>query len=520
MTEHSWEPFLTERDQEQPALLESRYGGLFVPDPPGASAAYLSSLLPSLLQAPTLVVLDGPRTMDAFAVDVKTFLNGMDPVSYPPWESLPGHGVEFAPVDLMGDRLDVLRQLLANESPPLMITCIHALMQRTVSPDELLKQHIRVERQQEIDFSSFLHNLEGLHYAFEAEVTTKGQAAHRGGIIDVWTPQAPWPYRLEWFGSTLESIRAFDPAEQRSIESLNEITVLPAREIVTSDTSTKKTTPFHSYLPPQTRWVWCHSDRIREHALQYEKVIEAAEASVHTLSYRSLCAGIKKRFKATPIYLGGPKPRDAAVWSLNWRATPSLSSTGRTGLDPGVLEQERNEYVNDLEARVATGETVRMYFGTPGTLERFVEWRMPKKDPRTCFQLVAGPLSEGFHYTDARLIIVSEQDLYGKHRETHGRHDTPARRRKSHAMPGTRLAEWRDIQPGELVVHVAHGIGRYLGLYEIDSNGQQQEVLAIEYADRTKLFLPVSQAHLLSRYVGFGKQRPDLHALGGKKWQR
>ncbi len=99
-------------------------------------------------------------------------------------------------------------------------------------------------------------------------------------------------------------------------------------------------------------------------------------------------------------------------------------------------------------------------------------------------------------------------------------HDLHARRGGPARMIGARLAYWDDVQPGEYVVHVDHGIGRYLGLFDIPSQDQKQEALAVEYADGARLYVPVSQSHLLSRYVGVGRRRPDLHALNGRRWAR
>src|SRR5262249_55553620 len=138
-----------------------------------------------------------------------------------------------------------------------------------------------------------------------------------------------------------------------------------------------------------------------------------------------------------------------------------------------------------------------------------------------------GGLSEGFSSAEDKLLVIAESDLYGRRKEVRGRYELHGAKNqerkkasKAPAIIGERIAEWTDIQPGDFVVHVDHGIGKYLGLYDIEFNGQQQEVLAIEYAESAKLYLPVSQMHLLSRYVGAGKRRPELHALGGRRWHK
>lgn len=511
---------LTPRDQEHLARLARRDGGGFVSDLPLSAAAYLIATLPELFAVPLVVVLDGPRNMDEFLRDVTTLRPDLDPAYYPPWESMPGQS-EQPPADLVGDRLDVLHRCLEPTPPSLIITCVQALMQKTLAPTELQRARLTLTRSEEYDFNRVLDHLQNVGYEFEPEVATKGHAAHRGGIIDCWPPTQTWPVRLEFFGDVLDSIRSFDPEDQRSIEKVSAIVITPAQEAPAAEHADKRyRATLLNYLPDHAGWTWINTDHIREHALQYEQLAEDADATPYIVGYRTLRASIRKQRAGPALFLGGLKPKDAETCDLIFHALAGLPSSDPSGLPPDALDAERHRFVDELERHQAEGEMVQLYFGTQGTLDRFVEWRMPRRDPRSVFTLQVGPLSEGFHYPAARLIVISEHDLYGKRREPRGRYDPHARRAGPRKIGGPRITEWRDIQPGELVVHIEHGIGRYLGLYEITVHDQRQEVLTIEYADKAKIFLPVSQAHLLSRYIGFGKQRPNLHALGGKRWSR
>ncbi|HOU21526.1 MAG TPA: transcription-repair coupling factor, partial [Kiritimatiellia bacterium] len=114
-------------------------------------------------------------------------------------------------------------------------------------------------------------------------------------------------------------------------------------------------------------------------------------------------------------------------------------------------------------------------------------------------------------------MAVAEADFYGTRRALPAHRKTAAGSAARDAT-GERLTDWTDLRPGELVVHVDHGIGKYLGLYEIVFDGQLQEALAVEYAENARLYVPTSQTHLLSRYIGVGRIKPPLHALGGKRW--
>ncbi|MCX6998358.1 MAG: transcription-repair coupling factor [Kiritimatiellaeota bacterium] len=179
-----------------------------------------------------------------------------------------------------------------------------------------------------------------------------------------------------------------------------------------------------------------------------------------------------------------------------------------------------------------------VFFNTVGTRDRFLEIEReyapgadghpaPARRPAEGGTPGTGPLhvhvcplSGGFTVPARRWMAVTESDLYGFRKALPGRYELHGRRPGPARAPALRVAEWTDLQPGELVVHVDHGIGKYLGLYEIEFQGRQQEVLAIEYAEKARLYVPVSQAHVLSRYVGLGRHRPEVHALGGRRWER
>ena len=518
MANESSVPALADTDRETLCAALEKSGGAYVDDAGAAASAFLCAALVDSLPGTSVVVLDGPRSLDDFARDFASLRPDIEAAFYPPWETLPGQG--GAPLaDVLGDRLDVLRQCSDDTPPRVVLTCVQALMQKTLSPDQLRQGRQRLAVGETVDFASLLESLQQEGYDMETEVAAKGQAAQRGGIIDCWPPSETWPIRLEFFGDTLESIRTFNPEDQRSIQRIDDIVILPAQEQQNDTSGSRRDATLLDYLPQTTQWMWCDADGIRTHAVKYEEMMADSDADHHTLTYRAVRADLRKRFGRGPLYVSGSRPRTATAIPINLRPLAGLPDLERAGLDQGALEETRRDFVRDLVQRAEAGERVRIFFGTQGTQDRFVEWCGSEFPVATTFDLIAAPLSAGFHYVTAQLVVVSEQDLYGRRRELRGRYD-PHRRRGPRRIGGPRISDWRDIQPGELVVHIEHGIGRYLGLFEIETSGQRQEVLTIEYADSAKIYLPVSQAHLLSRYVGFGRQRPNLHALGGKRWMR
>ncbi|MFH0953243.1 MAG: transcription-repair coupling factor [Verrucomicrobiota bacterium] len=532
-----------------------------------SAQAYLAWALRDLLRTPLIWVTDSPRTLDALHQDLLALGGGRASQlsCFPARESVPGRSGPPHP-DLIGDRLNTLQRCLGlggaaclsarslakadpQDAPParvednashqlIITTCIQAVLQKTPPPKSLRRFSTTLSRAQEIDPDEIVRLLEEAGYEFEPEVQQKGHASRRGGLLDLWPPTETWPVRLEFFGNVVESIRTFDPVEQRSLEKLGSIVLSPAEEAMDERPGSEGRVPsagsdILSYLPPHTLFAWSEPESIRHHAETYRAMIPEADPERDAARFDQLRLRVETSFGNAQLVLGLDVGQAAPAHELDlrpWEGLPALTApgAGRAGevLHPDMLSEARRRFVIELGRRAEAGQQVHLFFHTEGARDRFLE-TYGRDSGAQRLMIHVGPLSEGFASESLGLVVVSESDLYGFRRALPGRYElqaaprgTGARRPGPARMAGLRIAEWTDIQPGELVVHVDHGIGKYLGLYEIEFQGQQQEVLAIEYADKAKLYVPVSQTHLLSRYVGMGRRRPDLHALGGRRWTR
>ncbi len=465
------------------------------------------------LRRPVLCVTDGPLTLDALYQDLTTLAGGEDVLGYyPGWESLPREDQRPRP-DIVGDRLLFLQRMLDQDAPGVTVTTIQALMQRTIEPDALRAGTFRIACNDEFDLEPLAERLQSIGYTFELQVTDKGEASLRGGILDLWPCTEPWPLRIEFFGSTVDSIRTFDPNDQRSIDRLNAFDIPPASEWSGSDEVSLQSNLF-AYLPANIAWLWLDPNGIRHHAEVYEETILEMAAEEVTHTYRRVLGIRAKDFRTGFLAIGPDREDDETDLRLDIEPLEGLPSLPQGADGPDLLETERKRFVIELLGERDDGFTVRFFLGTEGARDRFLEQfpDVPADDVRM------GRLSEGFRIEDAGFIAVAESDLYGQRKELRGRYDLHAKRKGPSRMEGERVAEWSDLEPGELVVHVDHGIGKYLGLYEMEFQRRRQEVLTLEYHDGARLHLPVTQAHLLSRYVGVGGKPPRLHKMGGRRW--
>ncbi|WFB34862.1 transcription-repair coupling factor [Kiritimatiellota bacterium B12222] len=474
-----------------------------------AAAALLRCWMNSEPQL-TVVVTDSARSLEALYQDYHTLSGGdLSHCAYfPSWEELKDNDLRGVSPEIAGDRLQTLTKLHRTSDPLLVFTDIQSLMQSVPAPDSLADRTLTLRVGSTLEMEPFCEGLLELGYGFEPEVTDKGEAAKRGGVLDLWPPNQPFPFRLEFFGDEVDSIRSFDPATQRSFEKTTEIQILPAKE-----SSSGESADFTDYLPVATRWFWFEYESIADHAVLYQESCDEPHLSWPELQHQVKLHASSGMLRTGFGLQGDPLP-------LQIEACAGLADIPRHGDVSALLEVERSKLI-DQQCRLAqSGWSVIFCLNTDGSKARFLEAYSHQIEDLPGLHLVSGMITEGFSLPDLHVSVVGERDLYGLRKPIRNKYDPHASTRKGSAQMGSRLSGWTEIEPGEWVVHLEHGIGKYLGLYEIEVAGQSQEVLSIEYADNAKLHVPVAQAHLLSRYMGVGGTVPEPHRLGGSSWER
>ncbi len=567
-----------------------------LPRIPLSAIAFLAWAMQRSFQRTLVLVSNSLASQDELHRNLAAFAGPHMPglLYYPALESTTTKRGVSQPA-IIGDRLQTLIRLQNSEKPVLLATCIQALMQPTPAPAALRANLIQLKLQEEHDPGELMSRLEQMGYEVTPEVQFKGQTARRGGLLDIWPLKDDSPSRVEFFGSTVETIRSFDPADQRSFARHSELLIPPANEerLLHSDASARSLLMAH--LPAEIIYFWVeppdHANElgvpppestIKSHAAAYEKIwgevpdggnarsptpgpskegIKQSTLASHQLQDE---LGARARYGHKFMSFSGASGHEmtvsfckvqkaiadnTAAWQCsaglesmpsdcgNWHAAPMIDPGFRAiaqiagpprGLfEPDIFENLRRQWLAKLEQRARQGMKMYFHFNTQGALDRFRETHTD-----TPFRLSLGAISDGFMHEAMRLAVIAESNLVGFQKLLPGHYDsqmrspghsapTPPARGKARRRPaGEALTDWLSIEPGNLVVHVDHGIGKYMGLYEIEFDGRMQEALAIEYADKAKLYVPVSQTHLLSRYIGVGKRHAAVHRLGGKRWLR
>ena len=466
-----------------------------------AGKPFVASLLSQLSSRPILVVTNGLKSQEAFFNDLQTLLPGVQ--FYPAWETLP-HEDTLPHADTIADRLKVLTNL----NGPVTVTSVQALMQRTFAAEYFLSLRKEIHLGQTLELQQLLDTLTELGYHAEYQVTEPGDMAMRGGIVDFFPIDRDEPVRVEFLGDEVESIRTFDPVTQQSREKRERLVITPAGELGILRRDPDKTAPLIDMLPRDTLLVLDEPDKLAEAAEHYARQIPAGDKFFvewrHTLE-----SGLTTIPLTDTLAIDPP----SSHINLGLAALDAFRPLDTRAPEPEVAEQMRRSFFEQMQRWIGEGYALHVFCSNDGERQRFEElWR--EQFPSLPPSLILHPpsfLSRGFLWPEAKLAVVTDSEIFGRYKLVRPR-------RKFHQL--AQAADWTELQEGDFVVHVQHGIGKYLGLKSLDFNGTKQEVLAIEYADEARLYVPIDHAHLVSKYVGAGKKLPMLHQLGGALWQR
>jgi transcription-repair coupling factor (superfamily II helicase) len=468
-----------------------------------AGKPFVASLLSQIADRPILIVTDGLKSQEGFFNDLQTLLSGVQ--FYPAWETLPHEDV-LPHADTIADRLKALTNLNA----PITVASVQALMQRTFAPDYFMSLRMEVRLGQEIELQDFLDTLAKLGYHAEYQVNDPGDMAMRGGIVDFFPLDRGEPVRVEFSGNEIESIRTFDPITQQSREKRDHLVVTPAGELGLLKQATDQTAPLVDLLPRNTLLVLDEPDKLAEAAENYARQIPKGDKFFaewrHTLESGLTIVQLTEALAIDP---------PASYINLRLASLDAFRPLDTRSPEPEIAEQMRRSFFEQMQRWTAEGWSLQVFCSNDGEKQRFEElWREYTEASNikgSKLEASIATLSRGFLWTDAKLAVVTDSEIFGRYKLVRPR-------RKFHQL--AQATDWTELQEGDFVVHVQHGIGKYLGLKSLEFNGTKQEVLAIEYAEEARLYVPIDQAHLVSKYLGAGKRLPPLHQLGGALWQR
>lgn len=548
----------------------------------GLSGAQKTAAVAALWQDETehvVLITHGPNQADVLARDLGVWVGKENVLLFPPYELLP-HEEAFER-EVAGLRLQTLGRVL-NESHRIVITSWAALGRRMIPPEKMREYQWRMELGATVPRDQVLSWLVTMGYERIDLVENAGEFSVRGDILDIYPPDRAEPLRIEFFGDEIDSIRRFDPQNQRSLEKEKAVTVYPAREGLWTVDELQQARPkiermvdeqvlrlqnqglenearqlrdkmaellerlaqgvpfpgadrflplihlrlagFLDYLPGALVLLdepARGEEFIRHQALEHAKMESGfLERGVILPEERDaledgerLISQVHRRSSLHFSTLARPVKSGAVHRSMT---LPFRPLTGFGGQSQAILEHlKRYSEAGLIVGLILHGNERREHLRKNLINARIPVQMEPNHDgmefkPGVVY-IMEGTLESGFEYPPTQTLLYSETELFGQARKA---------RKARVATEGVKLTSFADLKVGDYVVHVGHGIGRYLGMKTLEIAGAHRDYMEVEYAGDDRLFVPADQVQLLQKYIGMEEEPPKVHRLGGGDWQR
>ena len=520
-----------------------------------ADALYLAEL--ARHAAPLAVVCASAWDANRLAEELRWFDPALRVCAFPDWETLPYDSFSPHP-DLISERLATLYQISRGDFD-IAVVALSTALYRLAPPAFLAAHTFFLKQKDTLDEAAFRAQMALGGYTHVNQVFAPGEFSVRGGLIDLFPMGSALPYRIDLFDNEIETLRAFDVDTQRSIYPVNEVRMLPAREFPLDETGITRfrqnfrerfegdpsksklykdvsnglapagieyylplffdaTATLFDYLPEPTRIVahgaldpagqafWTDAQS-RFRLLSGDKdrpLLPPAELFLPTDAFFSLVKG----YSRLDVEQSGSGPA---------HAVPPISVDRREAHPVAKLQG----FIDGFQGRTlivapsaGRRETLHEYLAEHGLDAKLCEAWADCLPSTERILLTHGPLAEGFVTADGRLAVVTETELYA----------IPPKTRRAREARATQidnlLRDLSELKPGDPVVHAQYGVGQYLGLINMDLGDGNTEFLQLEYARGDKLYVPVANLHLISRYSGAGEGAAPLHKLGTDQWEK
>jgi transcription-repair coupling factor (superfamily II helicase) len=465
-------------DRGEAATIDGVRGGL---------PALIATALVQKSPGPIIVVADQAQKIDDWLDDLVLFgpLQAERTIaSFPAIESLEGEQIAYD--ELFGRRIRLLKALESPMPPRVIATSIQALLQPTPDAATLADRTKSISVGEIIDPEDLVAWLEENRFHAASAVELPNEYSRRGGVLDIFAGDWSEPVRLEFFGDEIESIRRFDVATQRSTGALDgvELTTLFNGEMYSAHLA--------DFLPENARFLLIEPGDIDLHGRQYLGRLDHPE-NVHTVR------SVMDRAMSHPTVLFS----ELAQTEIGETWTPHVESSVR-------FECRIDDLCDELD-EISEEDRVVLVCQTAAESQRLQEVLEKSKLTREGrLSYATGRLSSGFRLSDHKTLLIGSNQLFNR---------TDVRRAPRRRI-GKAIDGFTELKPGDLVVHLTHGIGRYRGVKLLKKQEQSEEHLELEFAEGTKIFVPASKIGLVQKYVGGSKAKPRLAKVGGTMWTR
>ncbi|MBN1276016.1 MAG: transcription-repair coupling factor [Deltaproteobacteria bacterium] len=542
----------------------------------GTALPYFFSKLLEDIRKPCLAVLPSQKEADRLYEELSFFMSDRAAIElshtprlyeFPPYDLTPLTGLS-PDIEVVIRRLKSLYALITEQNP-VIITSLEAVFLKTLPKEAFVNSLDYLEAGEDLDREVFIRKIEAAGYQRSSLVEEKGDYSVRGGVIDLFSPLYPLPIRLEFWGDRIESIRQFDPLNQRSQSFLKEIVLLPAAEIIMGRENIKRArsmgrlpnqTEHGIHFPGEEAWLnhfYPHTetvfqylpkkgivtlfDRHRTGAV-FKKVSDRFENDAE--KYRNEASLKRIPFPETEGILASLEEMERSCSEHQQLVFSSLDLDGDNtsgGMAVNIEGPFQMDY--DLEMRVvgkgkvsiaplvekisrwiSAGASVILVIRTEqqaNRLRQILESYDVRIDHTVFFwdelnqkrglSICIGRISKGFTWPDLGLYVICENEIFGTKRTVSDQKRKP----KENELNWSNFSQ---LKSGDYVVHEEHGIGRYIGLEKLEIDETINDFVIVNYADNSRLYIPADRIGVLQKYAGADEIIPRLDKLGGQSW--
>ena len=458
-----------------------------------------------------VAVLPESEGADYLRSDLEQVLGDDDRVLlFPPTGHDPYDADQLADSLPLVQRADALNRL-RDGFRGIVVTSVEALADLVPPPETVAVETLTVAVGAQVEPEALVERLTGQGFEIVEFVTAPGEMALRGGILDVYPFAGGYPIRLEFFGDEVDSVREFDPATQRSVSRLDTARLVPNLGEARAGADEPPAVTLLDFVPGAAPVALFDSERLGDAVdARYQK----AEAAYHALdaddrpdppSARHLTAdAFEALLTARPQLLFGTFSTEDATATLALGANPQTGYNGDVRRLRADLDARKNGTTETVVLCDSRSQRDRLFELLGGDEDAGIE------PPAT---LLVESLHEGFELPDAGLFVYTDHQVFN-------RYHRPTARKRARAKGGLSLRDVQALTPGDFVVHVDYGIGKFAGLQTITVRGQKQESVRLLFAGGDELFVNLSALHKLHKYTGKEGHQPGLTKLGTGAWDR
>jgi len=529
----------------------------------GSSRQLLIAAIQEDSQRPMLVVTHNMFSAQKIAEDLQECLSAEQVLLYPANELVAAEAAISSP-EVLAQRMDVLIKL-SQGYRGIVVVPLSGVRRYLPSKEVIAEAQIAVSVGDTISLDEFIRQLSMLGYVRADRVETRGEMSVRGGIVDFYPLTTDRAYRIEWFGDEIDSIRDFDPADQRSLDNLQAFVVPPCQELLADnkrmenaarhaqslvDAQLEKMTDrtakerlrselgaeieklrehvyftelykyitllyperqtIIDYMPSDTLLILEEPTRLIETAKQLER--DEAEWAMHLLQNgKSLPGFILARSSEELLY---SRPFPTVFLSLFLRQIPHTQPQNIVNVTSRSMQSfhgQMNVLKAEMERWRKMGANIMMLAGNAERTERIRRVLQDYSiEPPAILQ---GNLQSGFELPSSHLVVITEGEMFSQKQRK-------VRRIDKKVDNAERIKSYTELKVGDYVVHHNHGIGKYVGIGTLEIAGIHRDYLHIIYAGGDKLSVPIEQIEMIQKYVGSEEKEPKINKLGGSEWTR